>query len=265
LKGERHSVILATKVGGRAGPTPNDIGLNRFHIIDNIEHQLRRLQTDYIDLYYAHIFDNTTPIEETLRAMDDLVRQGKVRYVGCSNYYAWQLCKALWLSERYNLIRYDCIQLSYNLLSRDIETELLPLCDSEGIGVTVWGPLAGGLLTGKYKFDPSEPIPEKGYGMWQKNTFDAISSLKQAAEANGHSLTQLALAWLLNNPTITSVISGFTSEKQLKENLGTLEVKLSEEEHAACEEVNKMLNPAPKMIHPSCVEAERVPVESDKP
>ena len=263
LKGIRHSVVLATKVGVRAGPTPNDIGLNRLHIIEGLEQQLRRLQTDYVDIYYAHIFDYTTPIEETLRAMDDLVHQGKVRYVGCSNYYAWQLCKALWLSERYNLARYDCLEPSYNLLAREVETELLPLCDSEGIGVNVWGPLAGGLLSGKYAQDnPNEP-PKKptGYGMWGKTVFEAIAYLKKAADANGHSLTQLSLAWLLKNPTVTSVISGFTSIKQLKENLSALEVNLSEDELAACDEMYKILHPAPKIMHPSVVEEERTPVD----
>ncbi len=263
LKGERHSVVLATKVGARVGPTPNDIGLNRLHIIEGVEQQLRRLQTDYIDLYYAHIFDYTTPIEETLRAMDDLVHQGKVRYIGCSNYYAWQLCKALWICDRYNLTRYDCIQSSYNLLARDVETELLPFCASEEIGVNVWGPLAGGLLSGKYnEYNPDEPPPPGafGYGMWAKISHDAISLLKKAAEANGHTLSQLALAWLLNNPTVTAVLTGFTSVKQLKENLSALEVKISDDELAACDEVGKMLVPAPKMFLPTCVEEERVPV-----
>jgi 1-deoxyxylulose-5-phosphate synthase len=262
LKGIRESIVLATKLGFRAGSTQNDIGLSRLHIINAVDHQLKRLQTDYIDLYYAHYFDRTTPLEETLRAMDDLVRQGKVRYIGCSNYYAWQLTKALWTSERYNLVRYDCIQSSYNLLSRNIETELLPLCESEGVGVTIWGPLASGLLTGKYKFNENEPAPKRGYGIWQKMTFEAISLLEKAAKASGHTLTQMALAWLLKNPVVTSVISGFTSEAQLQENLSALGVKLTEEELAACDEVGQMLYPAPKMVLPSVKEEERRPVDT---
>jgi aryl-alcohol dehydrogenase-like predicted oxidoreductase len=268
IKEHRHDLILATKVGGRAGPTANDIGLSRWHIMDGVEQQLRRLQTDYIDLYYAHIFDNTTPIEETLRAMDDLVHQGKVRYIGCSNYYAWQLCKALWISDQNNLARYDCIQLSYNLLSRDIETELLPLCASEGIGVNIWGPLAGGLLSGKYdKFNADEPPPPGafGYGMWSQITHTAISRLMKVANESGHTMTQLALAWLLNNPIVTSVLTGFTSVEQLKENVSSLDVELTEDEIKACDEVGKMIYPMPKMFHPTVVEAERLPADEVDP
>jgi len=141
LKGKRHSVVLATKVANRTGPGANDTGLSRKHIMKGIEDSLRRLETDYIDLYYVHLPDYGTPIEETLRTLDDLVHQGKVRYIGCSNFRAWQLCKALWVSDLHNLARFDCIQPPYNLLTRDIEYELLPLCASEGVGVCVYNPL----------------------------------------------------------------------------------------------------------------------------
>ena len=150
LKNKRHAVVLATKVANRQGPGPNDLGLSRKHIMRAVEESLRRLDTDYIDIYYAHTPDYTTPIEETLRAFDNLVQQGKVRYIACSNFHAWQLIKALWVSDLYNLARFVCIQTPYNLITRDIEYELLPCCDSEGVGVTVYNPLAAGLLTGKH-------------------------------------------------------------------------------------------------------------------
>jgi len=266
LKGIRHSVVLATKVCARVGTGVNDLGLNRKHIMEGVEHSLRRLQTDYIDLYYAHAFDYTTPIEETLRAMDDLVHQGKVRYIGCSNFYAWQLCKALWVSDSYNLARFDCIQSAYNLLARDIEYELLPLCTSEGVGISVWAPLGGGLLTGKYDtYDPNEPPPQGrgGYrNLWRAANFEAIARLKQVAEANSHSLTQLALAWLLKNSTISSIVCGVTSVKQLEENLSATGVELSEDELTVCDEVWQILGPQSRMPGPSVTEEQRIAVES---
>ena len=143
LKGYRDSVVLATKVANRTGPGPNDVGLSRKHIMKAIEDSLRRLKTDYIDIYYVHLPDYETPIEESLHALDDLVHQGKVRYIACSNFRAWQLCKALWVSDIQNLARFDCIQPPYNLITRDIEYELLPLCVGEGVGVCVYSPLAG--------------------------------------------------------------------------------------------------------------------------
>ena len=259
LKGKRHSVVLATKVAARTGPDANDIGLSRKHIMRGIEGSLRRLETDYIDLYYVHSPDYDTPIEETLRALDDLVHQGKVRYIGCSNFHAWQLCKALWVSDLHNLARFDCIQSPYNLLTRDIEYELLPLCASEGVGVCVYIPLAGGLLTGKH--DPNKP-PAEGTRFtlervgpvyyeryWSATNFEAIAGLKQIAREYDRSLAQFALAWILSNETITSAIFSATSLKQLEENLGAAEVKLSEEELAACDGVWQKLSPRPKWFY----------------
>jgi len=253
LKGKRHSVVLATKVANRTGPGANDIGLSRKHIMKGIEDSLRRLETDYIDLYYVHLPDYDTPIEETLRTLDDLVHQGKVRYIGCSNFRAWQLCKALWVSDLHNLARFDCIQPPYNLLTRDIEYELLPLCASEGVGVCVYTPLAAGLLTGKH--DPNKP-PAEGTRFtlermgpmyyeryWSATNFEAVARLKQIAREYDRSLAQFALAWILSNETITSAICGATSVKQLEENLGATEVKLSEEELAACDGVWQQLRP----------------------
>jgi len=253
LKGKRQSVVLATKVRHRTGPGVNDAGLSRKHIMQGIEDSLHRLRTDYIDLYYVHEPDYDTPIEETLRALDDLVHQGKVRYIACSNFYAWQLCKALWVSDLHGLVRFDCIQPPYNLLTRDIEYELLPLCASEGVGVCVFNPLAGGLLTGKH--DPHKP-PAKGTRFalerlgaiyqehyWSATNFEAVASLKQIAEEHGRNLPQFALAWVLSNEVITSAICGATSLKHLEENLGATEVKLSKEELAACDGVWQQLRP----------------------
>lgn len=254
LKGTRHSVVLATKVGAwQSGPGINDIGLSRKHIMDGIEGSLRRLGTDYIDIYYAHKPDNATPIEETLRAFDDLIKQGKVRYIGCSNYLAWQLCKALWTSEMHNLARYDCIQPPYNLIIRGIEDELLPLCASEGVGVCVFNPLAAGLLTGKH--DPGKPPTEgtrfsnklqgKVYSerYWLPSNFEAVSSLKEVVEKHGRSMAQFSLAWILNNSAITSIICGANSIQQLEENIGAVELKLTEEELNVCNEVWHTLRP----------------------
>ncbi len=253
LKGERHSVVLATKVASRTGPGANDIGLSRKHIMKGIEDSLRRLETDYIDLYYVHRPDYDTPIEETLRTLDDLVHQGKVRYIACSNFHAWQLCKALWMSDLHNLAPFDCIQSPYNLLTRDIEYELLPLCASEGVGVCVYHPMAGGLLTGKH--DPNKP-PAEGTRFalerrgpryreryWSSTNFEAVARLGQIAKEHGRTLPQFALAWILSSGTITSAICGATSLKQLEENLGATEVKLSEEEFTGCDEVWQQLRP----------------------
>ena len=253
LKGERHSVVIATKVEGKTGPGPNDSGLSRKHIMQAVEESLRRLQTDYIDIYYAHFPDYDTPIEETLRTMDDLVHQGKVRYIGCSNFSVWYICKALRVSELHNLSRFDCVEPPYNLLTRDIEYELLPLCANEGMGVCVYNPLAGEMLTGKHEFGkpPAEgrfthELLGPGYfeRYWSAMNFEAVERLKKIAKDHGCSMPQFALAWILNNETITSVLSGTTALEQLQENLSATEIKLSREELLACDEVWQMFRPA---------------------
>jgi len=254
LKGVRPNVVLATKVGGwQSGPTVNDIGTSRKHIMDGVEGSLRRLGTDYIDIYYTHRWDHATPIDETLRALNDLVHQGKVRYLGCSNYLVWQLSKALWVSDVLNLARYDCTQPPYNLITRGIEDEMLTLCVNEGVGVCVYNPLAGGLLTGKH--DPNKPPAEgtrfsnkmmgKMYSdrYWLPGDFKAVARFKEITQKQGRSLAQFALAWILNNKAITSVLCGITSIKQLEENLGAAEVTLTEEELKACDEVWHQLRP----------------------
>ncbi|MDP6576578.1 MAG: aldo/keto reductase [Dehalococcoidales bacterium] len=255
LKDVRHAAVLATKVGAwQSGPGINDAGSSRQHIIQGVEDSLRRLGTDYIDLYYIHMPDYSTPINETLRALNDLVRQGKVRYLACSNFRAWQLTKALWTSDQLFLARFDCIQSPYNLITRDIEYELLPCCASEGVGVTVYNPLAGGLLTGKH--DPAKPPPTdsrftmerlgKMYSerYWTNTNFEVIARLKETAKKHGRSLTHFALAWIMSNEIVTSVISGVSSLKQLEDNLDATETKLSEEELSVCDEVWHQLRPS---------------------
>jgi aryl-alcohol dehydrogenase-like predicted oxidoreductase len=254
LKGVRHNVVLATKVGAwQSGPTVNDIGTSRKHIMDGVEGSLRRLKTDYIDIFYTHRWDHATPIDEVLRALDDLVHQGKVRYIGCSNYLVWQLCKSLWVSDVLNLARYDCAQPPYNLITREIEDEMLTLCVDEGVGVCVYNPLAGGLLTGKH--DPDKPPAEgtrfsnkmmgKMYSTryWLPSDFEAVAKFKEITRKHGHSMAQFSLAWILNNKAITSVLCGANSIKQLEENVGAIEMALADEELKACDEVWNQLRP----------------------
>lgn len=253
LKGHRHSIVLATKVSRRMGPGPNDVGLSRKHITEAVEDSLRRLQTDYIDLYYAHSPDANTSIEESLRAFDDLVHQGKVIYIGCDNFRAWQLCKALWASESEHLVRFDCIEWPYNLLTRDIEYELLSLCTSENVGVCVYNPLAGGLLTGKH--DPNKPPADntrfslKHVGQmyreryWSATNFEAVAYLKQIAREQGCSLAQFALAWILTNKTVTSAVCGATSPKQLEEDISATEIEISKEALVAADSVWDQIRP----------------------
>lgn len=253
IKDCRDSVVLATKVGMPMGASPTDEGLSRKHIMNGVEQSLLRLGTEYIDLYYVHRPDYSTPVEVTLRALDDLVHQGKVRYIACSNFRAFQLTKALWTSDVHNLVRFDAIQPPYNLLTRDIEYELLPLCADEGIGVCTYNPLAGGLLTGKH--DPSKP-PAAGTRFsnermgtmyyeryWNESNFAAVARLASIAADNGRDLAQLALAWVLNSPAVTSIIMGATSLRHIEHNVAATELALSEAELAQCDEVWHELRP----------------------
>jgi aryl-alcohol dehydrogenase-like predicted oxidoreductase len=242
LKGKRDSLVIATKVCSRVGNGPNDAGLSRKHIMNSVEQSLRRLQTDYIDLYQAHNFDPETSQEETLIAFDDLVRQGKVRYIGCSNFAAWQLCRALWVSDRHNVTSYISVQPRYSLISREIETELLPLCQAESVGVMVYNPLAGGFLTGKYRKDA--PIPP-GTRLairdfyraryWSNRNFAALERLQALSDSSGKSLVQLSLAWVLGNPTITCIIVGASSVGQLRESLTAVDTGLTDGERETCD------------------------------
>ncbi len=230
----RDQIVLATKVRGEMGKGPNDQGLSRAHIINAVDASLRRLQTDYLDLYQSHWTDDDTPIEETLRAFDDLIKQGKVRYVGASNYAAWELMQALWTSDKYNLARYDSLQPHYNLIHRDeFERDLHAVCKTYEIAVIPYSPLAGGFLTGKYRKNESLPESKRAEGrkraMTDKN-FALIDEMEVIALRHEATISQIALAWMLADSVITSPIIGATSIGQLNENLGALKVKLNDDE-----------------------------------
>ena len=240
--GRRHETILATKCYFKMTDAPNDAGCSRRHIMDAVEASLRRLQTDFIDLYQVHSFDVNTPLDETLHALDDLVRSGKVRYVGCSNYRAYQLAKALWTSDKLGIARYDCIQPRYNLLFREIENEVLPLCQEEGVGVITYNPLAGGFLSGKHRREAG-PEPGSRFTLgasgdlyrrryWQDAQFEAVDRFKAFFEKRGKPLVQVAVAWVLAQPAITSAIIGATKPEQLAGSLPAADMQLDAEEMA---------------------------------
>ena len=236
----REQVVIATKVRGKMGEGPNGEGLSRLHILQAVEASLRRLDTDYIDLYQTHSYDESTPIEETLSALDDLVRQGKVRYIGCSNYPAWRLMQALWASERLNLARYDSLQPHYHLLGRqDFEQETAEVCRNYGIGVIPYSPLAGGFLTGKYRRG-QEAESERREGLrhlFIEKNWSLLDQMEtMGKDKGGHSISQIALAWLLSDPVITSPIIGPRSMEQLKDNLGAAGLRLTQEEKKLLDE-----------------------------
>ncbi len=230
----REKLVIATKVRGRMGNGPNDEGLSRVHIMQAVEASLHRLQTDYIDLYQTHWPDEQSPIEETLRALDDLVRQGKVRYLGASNYKAWELMQALWTSDKYHLARYDCLQPHYNLIHREeFERELAAVCKTYGLGVIPYSPLAGGFLTGKYRRENTTPDSVRAKGLQHACTeknFALIDQMDVMAQSHGASISQIALAWMLANPLISSPIIGPNKMEQLTDNLNALNVHLTAEE-----------------------------------
>jgi aryl-alcohol dehydrogenase-like predicted oxidoreductase len=235
-RGNRSAIVLATKARGRMWDGPNGEGLSRGHLIRACEDSLRRLDTDTIDLYQTHFFDADTPIDETLRALDDLVRAGKVRYVGCSNYPGWRLAKALWASDKLGLTRYDSLQPHYNLANRaEFERELKPLCEEEGVGVIPYSPLAGGFLTGKYRRERgSLPASTRAEGIEKRylndRGFAILDKLEEVARACSLTIAQTALAWLLTQPVITAPIVGANSVEQLSESLGAAGVRLGAEE-----------------------------------
>jgi len=242
----RDQVVIATKVRGQMGDGPNDQGLSRVHILNAMEASLQRLGTDYIDLYQTHWFDDEVPIDETLTTLDDLLRQGKVRYLGASNYPAWRLMRALWTSDKYNLARYDSLQPHYNLVHREeFERELAEVCRTYGLGIIPYSPLAGGFLTGKYRKE--EPVPESARAGGAKNRYynehgwSILEAVDDVANNRGKSVSQIALAWLLSNPVITSPIIGPRTLEQLKDNLGAVGLRLTESE---MEQLNQVSVPA---------------------
>ncbi len=240
----REKLVIATKVRGQMGDGPNDQGLSRLHILQQAEASLKRLGTDHIDLYQAHWFDENTPIDETLAAFDALVRQGKVRYIGCSNYPAWRLMQALWTADRRKLARYDSLQPHYNLVHRaEFERELAPVCREYGLGVIAYSPLAGGFLTGKYRRGGAVPESARASGVRERYFNDWAWTVQEKAEQIGRdraglTISQIAIAWMLANPLITSVIIGPRSLEQLADNLKATEVRLTSAEKAELDEVS---------------------------
>tara|TARA_R110001592_G_scaffold9323_6_gene49659 strand:- start:1115 stop:2152 length:1038 start_codon:yes stop_codon:yes gene_type:complete len=243
LKGKRQDVVLATKVRGRMGPGANDVGLSRLHIMQGVEASLKRLGTDYIDLYQIHRSDVLTNIEDTLRALDDLVRQGKVRYIGCSNLPAWELMKALGASRAQNLERFKCTQSFYSLAGREIERDTIPLLQDQGLGLLVWSPLAGGFLSGKFTRDGEGSGRRKSFDfppIDKEKGYDIVDVLTSIAKERDASVPQVALAWVLANKVVTSVIVGARKLSQLDDNLGAVDVQLSEQEVARLNEVSQL-------------------------
>ncbi len=254
-RGNRAQLVIASKVFFPAGQGPNDTGLSRKHILDQIDGSLRRLQTDYLDLYQMHCWDASTPLEETLRALDDLVRAGKVRYVGASNYTASQLTRAIMLSEMHNWVRFDCLQPEYSLLVRSTEWELLPLCIEEGIGVIAWSPLAGGWLSGKYRRGQPPP-PDSRAGRadrWDdlpeqresERTWQIVDALREISGARGKTPSQVALNWLLQQPGVTASIIGARTTAQLEENLGSVGWALDADELSKLNAASDIPLPSP--------------------
>ena len=246
ISGRRDDLILATKVRMSVGDGPNDTGLSRYHIIRECEESLRRLATDYIDLYQVHEWDGLTPLEETLEALDTLVRGGKVRYVGSSNYSGWQLMKALGISERLGLQRYISQQIHYTLQAREAEYELVPLAIDQECSILVWSPLAGGLLSGKYRRDRDASEGRHVAG-WDEppvydtdKLYDIVEVLVEIANDRGVSAAQMALAWLLGRPGVASVIVGARTDEQLADNLKAAELELSEEERRRLDKVSAL-------------------------
>ena len=239
----RKDVVIATKVYGRTGPGRNDVGASRGHIMDAVEASLRRLRTDYIDLYQIHGSDSITPIEETLRALDTLVGHGKVRYIGCSNWHAWQIMKALGISEAKNLAKFDTLQAYYSIAGRDLEREIVPLLQDQRLGLLVWSPLAGGLLSGKFSRENQKPENSRRSAfdfpiVDKERTWRIIDVLRPIAEAHQTSVAGVALAWILAKPFVTSVIIGAKRVDQLEQNLAATELKLTADEIKQLDEVS---------------------------
>ena len=252
LEGRRDQVLVATKARMPMGDGPNDAGLSRHHLVSQCEASLRRLRTDRIDLYQVHEWDGQTPLSETLQALDDLVRAGKVRYVGCSNYAGWQLMKALGAADREGLGRFCSQQIHYTLQAREAEYELVPIAIDQGLGVLVWSPLAGGLLSGKYRRGAPGPEGSRLLSGWdeppvrdQDQLYHIVDVLVEVASGRDASPAQVALAWLLERPAVTSVIVGARTTEQLTDNLGAAELSLTADELDRLERVSR-----PPLLYP---------------
>jgi aryl-alcohol dehydrogenase-like predicted oxidoreductase len=250
--GRRDRIVLATKARFPIGEGPNDAGLSRHHLIRACEASLRRLRTDFIDLYQVHQWDGQTPLEETLETLDTLVRSGKVRYIGCSNYAGWQLMKALGVSDRLGYQRFVSQQIFYSLQAREAEYELIPVSLDQGLGVLVWSPLAGGLMSGKYRRGQGDPEGSRRLAGWdeppirdQNLLYDIVDVLVEVAEGRGVSPAQVALAWLLGRPAIASLVVGARTDEQLADNLRAADLRLSGEERARLDNVS-----LPPLLYP---------------
>ncbi len=255
IKGRRADVILSTKIGFRSGPAIQRAGASYGHVISAAEASLRRLGTDYIDLLSIHRPDPFTPLEETTRALDDLVRRGLVRYVGYSNFTAWQAAKAVGIQERHNYARFCAAQMYYSLLGRDLEHEVVPFCVDAGIGIVVWSPLASGFLSGRYtRQDPTGGKGRISFGEFlpldRERAYDLVDRMKQIGAAHRASVAQVALAWLLAKPYVTTILLGASKMSQLDDNLGAIDVELTASELA---ELDKMTAPAP--VYPNWFQA----------
>ncbi len=235
LKGKRDEVVITSKVCSQIGPKPNDNGLSRYHILREVERSLKRLETDHLDVYLVHNFDKSTPLEETMRALDDLVQSGKVRYIGCCNFAAWQVCRALWISDVKHLTPFMCVQNRYSLLNRELERELFGLVREQGLGVMAFSPLAVGLLSGDYI--PGQPPPAGSHWERSDRSLDelfqgasgkAVTTLINLAKEIGKTPAQLALAWVLSQPEVTVAITGGDTIQHLDDNIGALDIILDE-------------------------------------
>jgi aryl-alcohol dehydrogenase-like predicted oxidoreductase len=261
---KRSDVVLATKAYGATGTGPNDRGASRAHLMDAVQASLERLQVDYIDLYQIHGFDSVTDLEETVRALDDLVRQGLVRYVGCSNARAWQLMKALGVSERRGWARFETLQSYYTLAARDLEREIVSLLSDQKIGLLVWSPLAGGLLSGKHKRDEIEEGTRRAAMEFppvdRDRAFQCVEAMRPIAQTHKVSVAQVALAWLLHQRHVTSVIVGAKNLTQLQDNLAAVNVQLSQEELATLDAVSALPAEYPGWMFQFFVDQQRFPV-----
>jgi aryl-alcohol dehydrogenase-like predicted oxidoreductase len=241
----RKDLVIATKAFGRTGPGRNDVGASRGHIMDAVEASLKRLKTDYIDLYQIHAADLTTPVEESLRALNTLVEQGKVRYIGCSNWYAWQVMKANGISAAKNLAKLDTLQAYYSIAGRDLEREIVPLLQDQGTGLLVWSPLAGGLLSGKYSREHQKPEDSRRSNfdfplVDKERTWRILDVLRPIAKEHETSVATIALAWILAKPFVTSVIIGAKRVDQLQQNLSAVSIQLTEDEVVKLDEISAL-------------------------
>ena len=246
LKRHRRDIVLSTKAAGNMGEGPYWSGASRRYLMDALEASLRRLDTDYIDLYYVHFPDRRTPIEETLRALDDMVRSGKVRYIGCSNFAGWQVVESIWTSRTEHLARFVCAQNQYSLLDRSLEAELAPACAKYGVGIVPFYPLASGLLTGKYRAQEAPPQGSRlsrnlpiYSGVLERANFETIGRLEAFAESRGHTIIELALGWLASQPQVGSIIVGATRPEQVEENARSTDWRLTPDELREVDEITK--------------------------